>query len=299
MDNMPTFLVIGAARSGTTALYTFLKQHPAVFMAPIKEPNFYAFEGEKLQCRGPGADYINNSITNLSAYKKLFAVAPIEMARGEASPLYLYSEKAPKQIRQHVPDAHLIAILRNPIEQAYSHFLYARRQVLEPLNDFMSALLAEENRKNDDWQPLFQYSQFPKYHQQLKRYYDVFPKAQIKIFLYEDLCEKPAEVLKEIFRFIDVDEQFSPNLSQHSNIGGNPKIGVLQNILMKPHASTKFVGSILPHSFRNWIREFVSSSNLSRPEMPQSAKDHLVRELENDINNLQHLIGRDLSAWLR
>ena len=115
----------------------------------------------------------------------------------------------------------------------------------------------------------------------------------------EFVTTPPAEVLKEIFRFIGVDEQFSPNLSQHSNIGGNPKIGVLQNILMKPHASTKFVGSILPQSFRNWIREFVSSSNLSRPEMPQSAKDHLVRELENDINNLQHLIGRDLSAWLR
>ncbi len=116
MGIMPTFLVIGAARSGTTALYTYLKQHPMVFMSSVKETNFYAFEGEKLECRGPGADYINNSITNLANYRELFAMASNEMARGEVSPLYLYSEKAPKRVRKHIPDVQLIAILRNPIE---------------------------------------------------------------------------------------------------------------------------------------------------------------------------------------
>lgn len=298
MGNMPTFLVIGAARSGTTALYTYLKQHPMVFMSSIKEPNFFAFEGERLECRGPGADYINNSMVDLAAYRELFAKASNETARGEASPLYLYSEKAPKQIRKHIPGARLVAILRNPVEQAFSHYLYARRNVLEPMDDFTAALFAEEERKQDHWQPLFQYSKFPKYFQQLERYYSLFPTEQLKIILYEDFDEKPLETMEEIFRFIGVDERFVPDMTYRPNAGGVPKNDFLQNVMMKPYLLTKIVGSVLPLGVRLRIKDMVSSRNLERPELPQAARDHLISELRDDIENLQQLLGRDLSAWL-
>src|SRR5437867_4308222 len=120
---LPTFLVIGAARSGTTALYLYLRQHPNVFMSRDKETNFFAFEGEALDFRGPGAEFVNNSVVTLNAYLRLFADAPENAAIGEASPLYLYSLHAAERIHARLPDVRLIAILRNPIEQAYSHYL--------------------------------------------------------------------------------------------------------------------------------------------------------------------------------
>ena len=97
-SRLPTFLVIGAARSGTTALYLYLRQHPNVFMAQGKETNFFAFEGEALDFRGPGAEFVNNSVATFDEYQRLFADAPEAAAIGEASPLYLYAPRAAERI---------------------------------------------------------------------------------------------------------------------------------------------------------------------------------------------------------
>src|SRR3981081_2066356 len=99
MGTMPNFLVIGAARSGTTALYQYLRQHPDVFMPAAKEPNFFAFEGEDLDFRGPAADWGNNSATGIDDSQALFAEGADHIARGEASPLYLYVEKTAARIK--------------------------------------------------------------------------------------------------------------------------------------------------------------------------------------------------------
>ena len=112
MQGLPDFLVIGAARAGTTAIYSYLRQCPDIFMPRVKEPNFFAFEGEALACAGPGADYINNSVTSLAAYRDLFATAPASAIKGEASPLYLFAPEAPARIRRHTPDARLVVVLR-------------------------------------------------------------------------------------------------------------------------------------------------------------------------------------------
>ncbi len=299
MEKMPTFLLIGAARSGTTALYSYLQQHPEIFMSKRKESNFFAFEDELLGCAGPGADYINNSIRTLSDYRRLFDDVGIEKVIGEACPLYLYSEKAPLRIRHHLPDVKLIAVLRNPIEQAFSHFLYAKRQMLEPLDDFSSALKSEAERKRKHWQPLFQYSQFPKYHQQLKRYYDIFPEQQIRVYSYEEFSENPQAVLGDIHSFIGVDKTHVPDFSYRPNAGGVPKSRWLQDIVMKPHATTRLIGQLIPEQFKRRIRDAVSDRNLEKPLLPEAAKDYLVKELREDILKLQVLLKRDLSAWLQ
>ncbi|SHJ39929.1 sulfotransferase family protein [Cycloclasticus pugetii] len=299
MSKMPTFLIIGAARSGTTALYTYLKQHPDIFMSANKETNFFAFENEKLKCLGPGADYINNSITKLAEYQDQFANASRETAIGEASPLYLYNESAPKNIHQHLPDVKLIAILRNPIEQAYSHFLYAKRQTIEPLDDFLIALNSQNVRKLNKWQPLFQYSQFPKYHQQLQRYFDVFPKEQIEIFTYEEFTNDPQKVMSNIYEFIGVDKHFVANYNYKPNAGGIPKNSLLQDITMKPYLMTKFVGYFIPNRLKQLIRDTISDHNLKKPQMSAEVKDYLKAELSDEILKLQNLLQRDLSSWLQ
>jgi hypothetical protein len=298
MKNMPTFLVIGAARSGTTALYTYLRQHPEIFMTANKEPNFFAFENEVLECAGPGADYINNSTTNLHDYQQMFEGISGQIAAGEASPLYLFSRDAPRRIAQHLPDVKLVAILRNPVEQAYSHYLYSRRQMLEPLEDFVAALEAEEERKALHWQPLFQYSKFPEYGRQLQRYFSCFSEHQIRIHTYEDFVEQPLSVLSDIFSFIGADQKFEPNLDYRPNAGGIPKNRLLQNVVMKPHLATRLVGNLIPAEVKRYIRDAISDRNLEKPRIPVAAKEILLARLRDDILRLQELLNRDFSSWL-
>ena len=300
MKRMPDFLVIGAARAGTTALYSYLKQHPGIFMPSAKEPNFFAFEGQELACKGPGADYINNSRNTLDAYCGLFADAPDGALLGEASPLYLFAEQAPLRIHHHIPKVPMVAILRNPIEQAYSHFMYATKQRIEPLESFTEALQQEEARLAERWQPLFGYSSFPRYATQLQRFYDVFPKEQILVRTYEDFQTSPAEVLHDIFAHIGADPGFAPDMSHRPNAGGVPKNRLFQDFLMKPNPITRAIGMVVPQEARLKIRDRLARANLKGDtEMPAPARVMLIERLASEIHALQRLIGRDLSHWLR
>src|SRR3712207_4104321 len=129
---LPNFLVIGAMKSGTTALYYYLEQHPEIYMSPVKEPNFFSQEN--------AAD----TVTHIGTYEQLFKGASGKKAIGEASHSYLYEPRAAAEIRRYVPKVKLIAILRNPIDRAYSHFLHMVRSGTEPLDDFAQALREEE-----------------------------------------------------------------------------------------------------------------------------------------------------------
>lgn len=299
MTRLPDFMIIGAARSGTTAVYSFLRQHPGVFMSRVKEPNYFAFEPGALSFAGPGAEFVNNSVTSFEAYGELFADAPAGARVGEASPLYLYSEHAPRRISDRLPDARLIAILRNPVEQAHSHFLYARKEMIEPLADFGAALDAQEERRAARWQPLFQYSAFPRYNIQLRRYLECFRREQMLLFLYEDLERDPSGLMRQIFRFIGVDDRFVPDVRARPNAGGDPRSRLLQSVVMRPNVASQLAGALLPPDTRRWLRDLISSRNTAKVELPRAAGERLRATMRDDIIDLQTLIQRDLSAWLR
>src|SRR5690348_12453358 len=110
---LPNFIVIGPPKTGTTSLNSYLKQHPQIFMCPIKEPGFFMLEGEPLASDRPAGGY---SITNLADYQKLFEGVKKQTAIGEASTQYFYSQKAATRISHYVPGARLVTILRDPAE---------------------------------------------------------------------------------------------------------------------------------------------------------------------------------------
>lgn len=297
---LPDFLVIGAARAGTTALHGFLRQHPGIFMPARKEPNFFAYAGEELACEGPGADYINNSIVDPAAYAALFAGAPAEARLGEASPLYLYSERAPGRIKHHIPNAKMIVILRNPIDQAYSHFMYATKQCIENVSDFDKALTLETTRLEQGWQPLFGYSQFPRYGEQLARYFELFPRDQFLIKRYEDYEADPDAFLRAVYEFIDVDPDFVATKGDKVNAGGVPKNQAFQDFLMKSNPVTKAVGLVVPQQTRLKIRDWMARKNMIAPEtLSSNARAILLERLSDDIRALETLLDWDLSDWMR
>ena len=258
---LPNFIILGAAKAGTTALYHYLRQHPEVGMSRIKETNYLALKGHPLDFRGPGdADYIKRfTVTTESGYFDQFADCRGKKAIGEASPLYLYSHDAPAEIKATVPAARLIAILRNPVERAYSAFLHLVRDGREPTRDFAEALRREPERIADRWEHIWHYVAMGRYADHLDRFRSAFPANQLRVYLYEDFQRDPAATIRDIFRFLEVDETFCCDHSTKHNVGLPPE---------------------------------------QRPQLSPEARDHIRSALRADTERLAHTLGRDLSAWL-
>ncbi len=299
--SMPNFLIIGAAKSGTTALYQYLKEHPQIYMSPVKEPKFFGLEGEKLDFYGPGDERANHAVvTDIDAYQALFQGISNETAIGEASTWYLYSQKAPRQIQNYIPEAKLIAVLRNPVDRAYSNFLHQIRNNFETTTDFFQALREEDARIHNNWRPFWHYKQMGFYYVQLNRYFQIFPRKQIQVYLYEDFCNKPIEMLQSIFQFLDVDHTFLPEVSIKYNIASIPKNRAVLNLLKKPNVAKSALKFLLPDQSCQDLRINIGKIN-STPEKPQlslQVRKQLIEEYREDILKLQELIQRDLSSWL-
>jgi hypothetical protein len=299
---MPNFLIIGAAKSGTTSIWHQLEQHPQIFMHPKKQLNFFALEGEDLDFRGLSPrDLTVYSITTIEAYRAQFSEVTNERAVGEASNLYLYNPRAADRIRHYVPDAKLIAILRHPAERAYSRFLHLVREGREPITDFARALDEEEARVRDHWWPDFHYLRVGLYYAQLKRYFDLFPRSQIKIHLYEDLRSDPFGVLRDVFRFLEVDDTFTPDTTIKYNVSGIPKNKALHVFLQRLRSARPFVERFLSEGQRQRILRVASNihnRNLAKPRLSPEVRRRMIEGYREDTLKLQHLIQRDLSAWL-
>jgi hypothetical protein len=300
---MPNFLVIGAQKAGTTSLYHYLKQHPEVYMSPVKEPHFFASEGADPGFRGPVPRNSGRSlaITDLEAYRALFAGVSNETAIGEASPSYLGNPKAPGRIRRYLPEAKLIAILRNPVERAYSAYLHRVRDDRERL-DFARALREEEARARANSTPGWYYKRAGFYHEQLTRYYELFEPDQIRVYLYEDLDTDPGGMLRELFAFLNVDETFVVDTSMRHGVTGIPRSRILRRFLRGSNPAK----SVLRPLARSLVRPetrikmvtTLNNMNLAKPQMSPEVREALISSYREDILKLQDLIGRDLSDWL-
>jgi hypothetical protein len=260
---LPNFLVIGAAKAGTTSLYRYLEQHPEVYMSPIKEPNFFALEGQPLDFCGPGdAAYIRRfSVTDRAAYEALFDGVRGEVAVGEASALYLYSPAAPLNICRYAPRMKLIAILRHPVERAYSAFLHLLRDEREPVADFAGALGEEKARVQRGWEHIWHYRRMGFYAEQLARYYRHFSREQLRVYRYEALRDDPERLIADIFEFLGVDPDFTPDMSVRHNAPGlepaaRPPLcpAVRRRLLAHYRDPTLELQELLELDLGNWFR---------------------------------------------
>lgn len=301
---LPNFLVIGAAKSGTTSIYHYLKQHSQIYMCPVNETNFFALDRETLELhfQGPGDREIvdRHAVKELGEYRTLFRIAGDCPAVGESSPLYLYSPIASQKIQQHIPNVRLIAILRDPVERAYSNFISYVQVGLEPIQDFVQALVAEEQRIRSRWGPwpFWHYRTLGFYYAQIKRYYDLFSSEQIQIHLYDDLKTDTVGVLQQIFAFLDIDPTFVPDVRHRYNRSGFPRSNALQDLLIKPNPLRSTLRLFFPAKIRELIRRSLLKYNLIKPVLAPEVRINLIQGYRQDILKLQDLIQRDLSNWL-
>jgi sulfotransferase family protein len=291
---LPNFLVIGAAKAGTTALYWYLAEHPAVFMSPKKETNFFAY-GRDSQGRLLYGDpeYHQFPIQTLAEYQQLFSGAGDAAARGEASPIYLECPQAAERIGAVLPEARLVCCLRHPVDRAYSDFqmdLRRRRRRLNPARDL---------RPGADWTRLeSRWMQLGFYHGQLKRYYDRFPRQQIHVFLFDDLKCDPVKTVQGMYRFLGVAQAFTPDFDAPHNPGGLPESRLLEGIFTNPRLRS-VVWPLVPRRAANWLRRLRTRNMRPAPSLPPELRRELSQQLRSEILSTSGLIGRNLDHWLR
>ncbi|MDB9312789.1 sulfotransferase [Spirulina sp. CS-785/01] len=301
---LPNFLILGAPKSGTTALYEYLQQHPEIYMSPVKEPNFFAFEGKQPDYSGPKDEQAwtnRGSIVTLSEYQKLFNAVEDEKRIGEASTLYLYIPETPQRIHHYIPNAKLIAILRDPINRAFSCYLHFRRNGREWIKNFPKALAQEEKRRQNYWAPGWYYREVGLYSEQVQRYLSLFDRQQLQFYLYDDWQNNPHAFLKHLFNFLEIDDSFSPDMCQRPNQTSVVwKNNTVRDVLIKQNSLRQMLHNLVPDSIRKPVANFMLESiRDTPPKMTPELRSRLIPYFRDDILKLQDLIQRDLSHWLR
>ena len=225
---LPNFLILGAARCGTTSLHYYLAEHPDACMSAIKEPNFFLFEQTSTGSTPLIADdrrLIAKSVPDRARYERLFTQPAA--AVGEASPLYLYTRETPELIRGLIPRARLIAIVREPIDRAWSHFSY----VHDDLGDdtapaFARAVNEEVGKGYEPYRTGTHFLRLSAYAEQLQRYRALFPDEQLLVLSYEDLTRDTAASLARICAFLGVDDTYTFDTSVQYNPSSGETSGI-------------------------------------------------------------------------
>lgn len=298
VSGLPNLFVIGVAKSGSTSFYHYLAQHPDVFMSTPKEPRTFAYLADPRRFTGPGDERVwDRSVRSLDDYRQLFTNVRGERAVGEASVMYLPHRGTAETIARHVPDARIIALLRNPVERAHSAFLYQRRITHETSATFEEGLAAEPGRMAAGWHYGWHYRDQGFYHRNLTPYYEHFAPERIRVYLTEDLARDPHAVLADAFRFLGVDGAFRPDVRRRHNRSGVPRSRTAQRVLTKPHPVKEAIKKVVPEEWGHRVIDRLLPANLERPPIRPETRAEMVAAYADDIAQLEERIGRDLSHW--
>ena len=300
MKRLPNFLIIGAAKSGTTSLQAYLDQHPDIFFASCKEPNYFALTGKRLPHKGAAPPDVlyeliyRYSVTDYDAYLSLFDSVQGQSAVGEASVRYLYYPEAAERIKAAIPNVRMIAILRDPVSRLYSHYCMNVQYQLEPL-PLREAIEAEGWRREADWGWDWHYVGVSRYSEQLARYFALFDPAQLKVFLYDDFVQKPLEVYREACRHIGVADDFVPDMSKRGMVPSRPRNLTLDRWLHWPNPVRARLQRHLPDRlFSGVVGRLERWNRASVPPLSEELRQDLSGFFRRDVERLESLLGRSI-----
>ncbi len=268
---LPTYLVIGAMRSGTTSLARYLGGHPEVFMAEKKELHFFDTEFER------GVDWYRAQLTPIGG----------EHVVGEATPHYLYDEASAPRITSVVPNAKLMAILRDPVERAYSHY-WQKVSYGRESRSFAEAVAAEPARisAGESERRLFSYVDRGRYLTQIERYSKCCGRDQLHVLLFEDLRDRPVETFASICRFLGVDPRLAP-----------PTVGTAINGFVAFRSRwLRNATKRAPSRVRDAIGK-LNAGDERYPPMDVAVRGRLQAQYREDNERLAAWLGRDLHEW--
>ena len=239
---LPNFIIFGSSRSGTRSLTKYLNQHPSIKMASRKEVHFF----NKTDNFNQGPNWYKSFFPTTTTKKLFESKKNTKLICGEATPDYIYNPKVPERILKLIPKIKLIAVLRNPIDRAYSHYHHMVRSNREELS-FEDAIRIEPERiasdiKNNkfDGKNYFHYSYLRRgiYHSQLKTWMNVFDKNQFLILESKQLENNLEKTLDAVFKFLGI-PKFEILDAGKINVGNypdmKPKTRKFLEEYFKPH----------------------------------------------------------------
>lgn len=286
------FLVIGAQKSGTTSLFKYIQHHPSLYLPPQKEVEFFVNDA----VYSKGVDwYLDVHFSDVDERK----------LRGEVCPAYMGYSSAPARIHAEFPEMKLIAILRNPIDRAYSHYRMAVRRGTEtrPFHEVIEAqkndgIVAPETKSTGQNDSPFMLS-FSLYGKTLDRYLEYFERVQILILFQEDLDSNPRESVARLFSFLGVDDSYEPdNLGRGYHVGGIkrfPRLGkwIMQQEMLKSAGKKVLRSDSNIQAARFWFEQFdIKPVKDQGPSIED--RDSLKRVFETDVELLERRLLLDV-----
>ncbi len=293
MPIWPNFFIVGAQKAGTTSVYQYLRQHPQVFMPSFKEPHYFSQDGVLLD-----PDLV---VTSEDAYLRLFQDGRGVKCVGEASPSYLRHSPVPLRIHQRVPAAKIIILLRDPIDRAYSQYLMDQLDgCISP--SFYDEIQEQLRHSNGVYYGTgLGYIQLGEYYEAVKRYFDVFGRNQVLTLLFQDLVDRPVEVVTRIAEFLEIDTEVVRQL---------PAIGTVHMPYLAPHnAVTQRLmrlrrlrllwRHVMPAAVRRFVRYSILTKRAVKPPLDPRVIPILKSIYEPELAALEQLMGRPLPELRR
>jgi len=299
----PDFFLVGAPKSGTTAMETYLKQHPEVFLAERTGIHFF------------GSDLGVAPYTSEEQYLENFRDVDREKRVGESSNMCLASEFAAREIKAFEPNASIIIMLRNPVDMMYALFSQRRRNGYEDIEEFSEVLSAEEDRRNGkripsvrEWRSSlrtsldFCYRDMGKYATQINRFREHFSPEQMHIIIFDDFVRDTALEYQKTLRFLQVDERFRPDF-KIVNRNAVTRSRIMQGMLMNPPKIIwRTLDILLSRRAKGALYAYLMRFNekeVPRPPMDPDLRRRLQDEFRPDVERLSELLHRDLTHWCR
>ena len=293
----PNFILIGSPKSGTTSVYEYLKQHPDIFLSENKEPKFFSFLNHDLNYTGHEkavSQIMSSTPRTWEEYLKLFDTASTAKIIGEASPIYFHFPGTAENIANKLPEVKLAVILRNPVDRLYADWKHNIRMGWEPIKNFEKALNAWEDRKSLNWFPYLDYLPKGMYGSHLQEFLKYFDRSQIHVMFYEDLKKRPNELVKSLFRFLNVADDIIVDTTtvymKGTPIIANEKVDFWAN-RFKGFFKRKGI------SFLTFIPDLFLKSYQIPDEMPAKLRKKYTAYFKKDIHLLERLLDKDLSHW--
>ena len=312
----PNFFIVGAPKTGTTSLYHYLKQHPQIYLSPVKEPCYFAsevrleyfsreFESSARRKSLRLRRFLEGSMTgvdpggivaNPEDYLRLFQNVDGETAIGEASVCYLWSPTAAANIRSRVPGAKIVIILRDPAERAFSQYLqYAANGLVR--RSFREHIERSARNTRREFSPLYPLLEYGLYYRQVKAYLELFPDANIQIYLYEEAWRDPLAFLQALFEFLKVDSGFRADVSRRNLQRRAPRVLTSYYLFSRSGIAPR-LKALAPKAIRDGVRTLLLKSPGSL-RMDVADRRYLCDYYRDDVRNLSSLLDRDLGAWLQ
>lgn len=297
-NKLPDFFIVGGPKCGTTALYTYLNEHPDIFMPNVKEPNYLADDLN-----------IQRQIRDNKGYEDLFQSARPGQMTGEGSTWYLYSQNALRHIMEMRPDARIIAMVRNPVDMAISMHAQMVYSMSEDEKDFQKSWDLQEKRKKGRSIPKFCEEPAVLYYRdicalgsQLEKLVNLVPESQRRIYLFDDFIADTKSIYEDALALLglqsDNRQNFPPVNERkiHKATGFAMALKSLSRTLRPAKMMLRKLFPGLPSSMLKPLYDLQSEKG-SLFEIPEATREMLRTEFLPEIEAIEKITKRDLRHW--